>query len=51
MKQVNAKVLIADDESAITAGLSAILTDEGYTVEIAPDTAAAATWLARFSGA
>src|SRR3954470_6228504 len=37
MKQPNAKVLIADDEQAITAGLSAILSDEGYTVEIAPD--------------
>src|SRR6478609_1180489 len=37
MKQANAKVLIADDEQAITAGLSAILADEGYTVEIAPD--------------
>src|SRR5215204_6480771 len=37
MKQANAKVLIADDEQAITAGLSAILSDEGYTVEIAAD--------------
>ena len=37
MKQANAKVLIADDEAAITAGLSAILGDEGYSVEIAPD--------------
>src|ERR1044071_6060587 len=37
MKQANAKVLIADDEQAITAGLSAILSDEGYAVEIAPD--------------
>jgi DNA-binding NtrC family response regulator len=37
MKPANAKVLIADDEQAITAGLSAILADEGYTVEIAPD--------------
>ena len=37
MKQANAKVLIADDEAAITAGLSAILSDEGYDVEIAPD--------------
>src|SRR3954463_8574774 len=35
MKQANAKVLIADDEVAITAGLSAILSDEGYTVEVA----------------
>src|SRR5439155_16276068 len=37
MKPVHAKVLIADDEQAITSGLSAILSDEGYTVEIAPD--------------
>jgi DNA-binding NtrC family response regulator len=37
MKQANPKVLIADDEAAITSGLSAILTDEGYDVEIAPD--------------
>src|SRR5215467_9029699 len=37
MKPANAKVLIADDEAAITSGLSAILADEGYTVEIAPD--------------
>jgi DNA-binding NtrC family response regulator len=37
MKQANAKVLIADDEQAITSGLSAILSDEGYDVEIAPD--------------
>jgi two-component system, NtrC family, response regulator PilR len=37
MKQANAKVLIADDEQAITSGLSAILSDEGYVVEIAPD--------------
>ncbi|MGH7619430.1 MAG: sigma-54-dependent transcriptional regulator, partial [Gemmatimonadaceae bacterium] len=37
MKPANAKVLIADDEQAITSGLSAILADEGYTVEIAPD--------------
>src|SRR6478735_488952 len=37
MKQANAKVLIADDEQAITSGLSAILSDEGYSVEIAPD--------------
>lgn len=37
MKQANAKILIADDEQAITSGLSAILADEGYTVEIAPD--------------
>jgi DNA-binding NtrC family response regulator len=32
-----AKVLIADDERSITDGLSAILTDEGYDVEIALD--------------
>jgi DNA-binding NtrC family response regulator len=37
MKPAHAKVLIADDEAAITAGLGAILSDEGYTVEIAPD--------------
>jgi DNA-binding NtrC family response regulator len=37
MKPENPKVLIADDEAAITAGLSAILSDEGYDVEIAPD--------------
>ncbi|HEY9228272.1 MAG TPA: sigma-54 dependent transcriptional regulator [Gemmatimonadaceae bacterium] len=37
MKQPNAKVLIADDEQSITAGLSAILADEGYGIEIAPD--------------
>ena len=36
-KQANAKVLIADDESAITAGLSAILADEGYAVDVVPD--------------
>ncbi len=32
-----AKILIADDERSITDGLSAILADEGYTVEIALD--------------
>jgi len=37
MKQASGKVLIADDEQAITAGLSAILADEGYSVEIAAD--------------
>jgi len=37
MKHVNAKILIADDEQAITSGLSAILADEGYTVDIAGD--------------
>ncbi len=37
MKQEKAKVLIADDEQAITSGLSAILEDEGYTVDIAND--------------
>ena len=37
MKHANARVLIADDEQAITAGLSAILSDEGYNVDIAPD--------------
>jgi DNA-binding NtrC family response regulator len=37
MKQATAKVLIADDEAAITAGLSAILGDEGYSVDVVPD--------------
>src|ERR1043165_5775986 len=37
MKQNPTKVLIADDETSITAGLSAILTDEGYSVEVAND--------------
>ena len=37
MKHANAKILIADDEQSITAGLGAILSDEGYTIEIAPD--------------
>ncbi len=37
MKQAHAKVLIADDESAITAGLSAILADEGYSVDVVSD--------------
>jgi DNA-binding NtrC family response regulator len=37
MKHANAKILIADDEQAITAGLSAILADEGYAIDIAPD--------------
>ncbi len=32
-----AKILIADDERAITDGLSAILADEGYDVEVALD--------------
>jgi DNA-binding NtrC family response regulator len=31
------KILIADDEAAITAGLSAILADEGYEVDVATD--------------
>jgi DNA-binding NtrC family response regulator len=35
MKQ--AKILIADDERAITEGLSAILSDEGYNVDVAND--------------
>ena len=34
---MQAKVLIADDERSITDGLSAILADEGYEVEIALD--------------
>src|SRR6476660_6620386 len=37
MKHANAKILIADDEQAITSGLSAILADEGYAIDIAPD--------------
>jgi DNA-binding NtrC family response regulator len=32
-----AKILIADDERAITEGLSAILADEGYSVDVAVD--------------
>ena len=31
------KILIADDEATITTGLSAILSDEGYDVEVAGD--------------
>ncbi|HEV2642599.1 MAG TPA: response regulator, partial [Candidatus Elarobacter sp.] len=31
------RILVADDEQAITQGLSAILTDEGYDVTIASD--------------
>jgi DNA-binding NtrC family response regulator len=31
------KILIADDEKAITSGLSAILVDEGYEVDVAED--------------
>ncbi len=34
---MTAKILIADDERAITEGLSAILRDEGYDTEIASD--------------
>src|SRR4051812_19614515 len=37
MKQTPTKVLIADDETSITSGLSAILSDEGYNVEVAND--------------
>jgi FixJ family two-component response regulator len=37
MKPANAKILIADDEKAITSGLGAILVDEGYGIEIAED--------------
>ena len=37
MKQNSTKVLIADDETSITAGLSAILQDEGYTIDVAHD--------------
>jgi Response regulator containing CheY-like receiver, AAA-type ATPase, and DNA-binding domains len=32
-----ARILIADDERAITEGLSAILRDDGYTVDVAVD--------------
>src|SRR5947207_800391 len=37
MKHANAKILIADDETAITTGLSAILADEGYVVDVVGD--------------
>jgi DNA-binding NtrC family response regulator len=37
MKHNPTKVLIADDETSITSGLSAILSDEGYTVDVAND--------------
>lgn len=37
MKQNPTKVLIADDETSITSGLSAILSDEGYIVDVAND--------------
>ena len=37
MKRNPTKVLIADDEASITAGLSAILSDEGYDVDVAND--------------
>src|SRR3954463_11490729 len=37
MKQNPTKVLIADDETSITNGLSAILQDEGYKVDVAND--------------
>ncbi|HKO15365.1 MAG TPA: sigma-54 dependent transcriptional regulator [Gemmatimonadaceae bacterium] len=37
MKHSGAKILIADDEKAITTGLGAILGDEGYPIEIADD--------------
>jgi two-component system response regulator HydG len=33
----NGKILIADDEKQITTGLSAILADEGYDVDVAED--------------
>ena len=36
-KQAKGRILIADDESAITAGLSAILSDEGYDIEVVSD--------------
>src|SRR4051812_32436022 len=37
MKQNPTKILIADDEISITAGLSAILSDEGYNIDVAND--------------
>jgi DNA-binding NtrC family response regulator len=37
MKSAPAKILIADDEPAITTGLSAILSDLDYEVEVVPD--------------
>jgi len=36
-KQPQARILIADDEAAIANGLSAILSDSGYEVEVAAD--------------
>ena len=36
-KQPQGRILIADDEAAIANGLSAILTDAGYEVEVAAD--------------
>src|SRR6266850_1281963 len=36
-KQPQGRILIADDEAAIANGLSAILTDAGYEVEVASD--------------
>jgi CheY-like chemotaxis protein len=36
-----AKILIADDETSIATGLSAVLTDLDYDVEIVPDGAQA----------
>ena len=37
MKQNPTKVLIADDETSITAGLSAILADEGKLMTVIVD--------------
>src|SRR5438552_18913248 len=37
MKAPKVKILIADDEPAIANGLSAILEDEGYGVDVAAD--------------
>ena len=37
MKNANPKILIADDEAAITTGLGAILCDEGYRVDVVAD--------------
>jgi DNA-binding NtrC family response regulator len=36
-RQPQGRILIADDEAAIANGLSAILSDEGYQVEVAAD--------------
>ena len=35
--KLQGRILVADDEAAIANGLSAILADEGYEVEVAAD--------------